>query len=268
MAIITISRGTYSKGKEIAEKVADKLGYKCIGRRILLEASEEFNIPEIKLTRALHDSPSVFNHFTYGKEKYIAYIQRTLLQHLQQGNTVYHGLAGQFFLKGVSHVLKVRIISDIEDRVKEEMKRENVSARKARQVLVKDDHERRQWSQFLYGVDTWDPSLYDLVLQLNKLTVDDVVDVITNVSKRPCFQETPESQKAFNDLLDAARIRSLLIEKIPTVEVIATNGKINVCYKGTHGQKDYMDKKINELLSGIPEYQNIHVGISSVMTPD
>lgn len=35
MAIITISRGSYSKGKEVAEKVAEKLGYECISRDVL-----------------------------------------------------------------------------------------------------------------------------------------------------------------------------------------------------------------------------------------
>jgi hypothetical protein len=32
MSIITISRGSYTKGKEIAEKVAKKVGYECIAR--------------------------------------------------------------------------------------------------------------------------------------------------------------------------------------------------------------------------------------------
>ncbi|MBW1912541.1 MAG: cytidylate kinase family protein, partial [Deltaproteobacteria bacterium] len=45
MPIITISRGSYSKGKEVAEKVSQKLGYECISRDVLLEASEEFNVP-------------------------------------------------------------------------------------------------------------------------------------------------------------------------------------------------------------------------------
>ena len=44
MAIITISRGSYSKGKEVAERVAQTLGYDCISREILLEASEHFNV--------------------------------------------------------------------------------------------------------------------------------------------------------------------------------------------------------------------------------
>lgn len=56
MPIITISRGSYSKGKEVAEKAAEKLGYKIISRDIMLGASEEFDVPEIRLVRAIHDA--------------------------------------------------------------------------------------------------------------------------------------------------------------------------------------------------------------------
>ena len=80
MAIITISRGSYSKGKEVAERVAERLSYNCISREILVDASEYFNIPEIKLVRALHDAPSVLERFTYGKERYLAFFEATFLQ--------------------------------------------------------------------------------------------------------------------------------------------------------------------------------------------
>ena len=43
MGVIKISRGSYSKGKEIAEKLAQYLGYECISREILLETSDHFN---------------------------------------------------------------------------------------------------------------------------------------------------------------------------------------------------------------------------------
>ena len=114
MPIITISRGSYSRGKEVAEELAQKLGYEIISRDILLEASETFNIPEIKLIRAIHDAPSILERFTYGKERYVAYIQSTLLKHVQKDNVVYHGLAGHYFLRGISHVIKVRILADLE----------------------------------------------------------------------------------------------------------------------------------------------------------
>ncbi|MFH0945762.1 MAG: cytidylate kinase family protein, partial [Planctomycetota bacterium] len=51
MTLITISRGSYSRGKQIAEIVAKKLGYDCVAREILLSASSEYNVPEIKVER-------------------------------------------------------------------------------------------------------------------------------------------------------------------------------------------------------------------------
>ena len=47
MSIVTISRGSYSRGKQVAEKLAEALGYECISREIIIEASELFNIPEL-----------------------------------------------------------------------------------------------------------------------------------------------------------------------------------------------------------------------------
>ena len=67
MSVITISRGSYSRGVEIAEMVSEKLGYRCLARDVLIEASKEFNIPEVKLTRALEDPPSFFERFTREK---------------------------------------------------------------------------------------------------------------------------------------------------------------------------------------------------------
>ncbi len=105
MSIISISRGSYSQGKEVAEKLAETLGYQCISRNILLEASEEFNVSEIKLIRAIHDAPSILKRLTIAKESYISYVRSALLRHVRNDNIVYHGLAGHFFLQNIPHVL-------------------------------------------------------------------------------------------------------------------------------------------------------------------
>jgi cytidylate kinase len=188
MSIITIDRGSYSRGKEVAEKLALKLGYECISRDILLEASDEFNIPEIKLIRALHDPASVLERFTHGKDRYISYLYAALLQHVRKDNIVYHGLAGQFFLRDIPHVLKVRVIADMKDRVKEEMRRENISAEEALYILKKDDEECRKWALQLYATDTWDSKLYDIVLHIGRLTVDNAVDILFATVQKPNFQ--------------------------------------------------------------------------------
>jgi len=231
MSIITISRGSYTRGKEVAEKLAQTLGYQCLSRDILLEASELYNIPEIKLVRAIHDAPSILERFTYSREPYVAYIRAALLHQVQKDNVVYHGLAGHFLLKGVPHVLKVRIIADLEDRVKEEMKRENISAEEARRILRKDDEERRKWSKHVYGIDTWDPSLYDLVINIKYITVDGAVDIIKCALKDPCFQTTPEGQKLVDEMSLAARIEAALIEDIPSIQVEAKEAEVFIYLK-------------------------------------
>ena len=207
MPIVTISRGSYSRGREVAEKLAKKLQYDCVSREILLEASEEFNIPEISLVRAIHDSPSVLERIRHGRERYISFYQYALLKYVQKDNVVYHGLAGQFFLRHISHVVKVRILASPEDRLNEVMQRDGVGQREAEHILRKDDEERRRWAMKLYGIDTWDSRLYDMVLLIDQLTVDDAVELIHAAVNKPAFQTTESSQRTLNDQLLCAHPR-------------------------------------------------------------
>jgi len=268
MAIITISRGSYSKGKEIAEKLGERVGYKVLSRDVLLEASEDFNIPEIKLVRALHDSPSVLERFTYGKERYMAYIRKELLERVSEGNVIYHGLAGQFLLKGIPHVMKVRIISDFEDRVREEMKRENIDEEQARNILKKDDDERRKWSHSLYGIDTWDPSLYDLSIHIGMIRVDDAVELLYDAAGLPCFKKTPEAVQAVEDSLAAARVHASIIGKYPNSSVGCENGECVVTIKASVGKEDKVSHQIEDLVSGVPGIKSLKTVISPVMVVD
>ncbi len=251
MAIITISRGSYSRGKEVAEKVAAALGYECISRDILLEASEQFNIPEIKLVRAIHDAPSILERFTYGKERFVAYIKASLMQHVQKDNVVYHGLAGHFFLKDIPHVLKVRIVADITDRIAEEMKRENISEAEARHILKKDDDERRRWGIQVFGVDTWDPMLYDMVLHIKAIKVDDAVDLILRAVKLPAFTTTMPSQKILDDQTMAARVQAALVEEFPTARVCAQADELFVDLKANLTDEQEVISRVQRIINHV-----------------
>ena len=206
MSVIIISKGSYSHGGKVAEKVAQRLGFKCISRDILLEISKEFDISELKLIRAYDDAPSFLERFTYGREKYIAYIKAAILGNLSKDNVLYHGFAGHFFTKDISHVLKVRIIADMEERLRYMMKRENVSREDAYRIIEKVDEERQKWGLKLYGMDSWDCRLYDLVIRICKITVDDAVDIICQTVKLKLFQTTPESQEKIENIARQARL--------------------------------------------------------------
>jgi cytidylate kinase len=251
MSIITISRGSRSQGETIAEKLAAKLGYECISREVLLEASREFNIPEVKLVRAIQDAPSILERFTLGKEKYIAYIQAAILKHVLKDKVVYHGYAGHFFLKNIAHVLKVRILSDIEDQVRKEMAREGISYNEALRILNHDDEERRKWSKHLYGIDTWDPGLYDLVIHLKRITVENAVDLIADTGQLSQFQATPASQKALEDLALAAEVKAVLVGMKSDIEVSAQNGIVHIHMKPAEYQEAALISQLDGLARGV-----------------
>jgi cytidylate kinase len=204
MPIITISRGSYSRGKEVAERLARELGHECISREILLEASEQFNIPEIQLVHAIEDAPSFLDRVTRGRERYVAYVRAALLRRVQAGDVVYHGFAGHLLLRDVPSVLKVRILARIEDRIQEVVKRDRVSEDEARERIAKADDERRKWSHRLYRVDPGDVSLYDIVLRIGPMTVGDAVGAISLAARLPAFQTTPEVRKTLAELADRA----------------------------------------------------------------
>jgi len=259
MPIVTISRGSHSRGKEVAEKLAQRVNYACVSREILLEASEEFNIPEISLVRAIHDSPSILERFRHGKERYISYYQYALLKHVQKDRVVYHGLAGQYFLRLIPHVLKVRILASMEDRVAEVMKRDQTSRREAENILRKDDEERRRWGLKLYGIDTWDSRLYDIVLLIDKLSIDDAVDIIVETMKKPVFQTTAESQHILDNQLLCAKIHAMLVNFSLMIEVQAKDGVITLGNIGEVMRSDSgLRTKIEESIRAIEGVREIH----------
>lgn len=257
MSIITISRGSYSRGKEVAEKLAEKLGYECISRDVLIEASNLFNVPEFKLIRAIHDAPSLLERYSRGKDRYIADIRAAFLRHMQQDNIVYHGLAGQYFVQEIPHVLKVRILADIDTRVAEEMKRENISAREARYILKKDDDERRKWGRHIWGIDPWDPNLYNMVLHIGSLTVEAAVELIHYAVNLPAFQPTEESRRQLADLALAAQVEACLVEHY-TVSAMARDGKVCVTLNEPVNRTNRISPHVESLvrkISGISDME-------------
>ncbi len=259
MSIITISRGSYSKGKEVAEKVASKLGYKCLSREVILDASDLYNVPEMKLKKAIHDSPTIIERMAHNKKAYIAYYQSSLTERVREDNIVYHGLAGHILLRGIPHVLKVRIIADMEDRILTEMKREDVTRQEAVNIIKKDDEERRKWTQQLYGVDTWDSHLYDLVIHIHKFTVDDAVKFICDATELGQFKTTEKSQEKMNDLALASRIKAFLVEKNFDVSVLSEFGNILIYAKGDDRMLNRIDESLKSLSGKIEGINNIEI---------
>ncbi|WP_300464619.1 cytidylate kinase-like family protein [Desulfobacula sp.] len=256
MAIITISRGSYSMGKAVAEKVAEKLEYCILSRDLLINASASFHIPQKKLEKAIHDAPGVFEQYSHTKEVYLAYIRSTLTEMVAGGNIVYHGLAGHLLLNRLPHVLKVRITANLESRIARKMK-EGFSEHKARTMIIEDDGQRTKWTQKIYHADPNDSSLYDMVICIDKLSIEDAVSFICQSASKKTFESTSDRIRQAKDLSLACKAKASMIESFPEVGITCEYGNLLVYAS----EKEAHMAKFKKILDA---FQKENVGIHNL----
>ncbi len=114
--------------------------------------------------------------------------------------------------------------------------------------LKKDDDERRKWALALYGIDTNDCKLYDVVFHIDTLKVDDVVDLLEETVKRPCFQPTDLSRKILEYRYIESRIVAKLVDEYPQITTSYDNGKAYISLKANPHKEDVIKKNIQEIL--------------------
>lgn len=232
--IITISTDRYSKGKEIAEMVAQKLGYECVSREVILSAANEFGVPETKLLQTIMDTPTILNMFSRDRQRYMAYIKAVVADYMLRHEIVYHGLVGHPIVRGVSHVLKTRIIANMEDRIRLEMERENISEEKAGKIITALDEQQKKWGKAVYGIDVTNPIYYDLIINVGHIGADDTedaVETIISTAGHKKFQPNTYSINCMKNIALSCRVRAILIDKDPRIEVKSDKGGVYIYTK-------------------------------------
>jgi len=150
---------------------------------ILPLVSKKFGVSESKLVRALKDTPSNVGMFSKAKPEHIIFIETLITEYLLKNNIVYYGVVGIPLIQEVSHVLKVNIIANLESRIKNRMKLDNVSQDKARKAVTKEDEQLKKWVEAVYNTDITDPNLYDLVINIGHIKGDDIEDALETSGK-------------------------------------------------------------------------------------
>ena len=232
MAIITISRGTFSGGEELAARLGAALGYRVVSREVLVDAAARYGVSEAALARAMETGPGIWDRFLHDRVLYLAFVQEALCEKVQGDRVVYHGHAGHLLLRGVRHVLRVRLIAPLEVRVAQVMRKEALDRPAARKFVERVDRDRERWTRLLYGLDWHDPSLYDLVVNLENVDMEGACAAVAALLARPRFQPDEESRRAFADLHLGSRVRAALAADPATahaeVEVRASGDAVEV----------------------------------------
>ncbi len=211
MAIITISRGIQSGGRKLAGQLAERLGYSCLSREVVTACAQKYNITEKDLYHRLLDAPNWWHKLTKEHTRYLAYIQSSLVDAAKQDNIIYHGYAGQLFLKDVDHALKIRLETPLADRVEAEKREFNKSHEEAVEHIKNMDDQRSRWIKYLYGEEWHDASLYDLSINLVRISEDIACALIESVVRSDRYQTTESSQRKLNDHSIACAVKAAIV---------------------------------------------------------
>jgi len=255
MSVITISRGSFSGGKMLAECLAESLGYRCVDREVIVERAAAHGVSQEELRSALEKPPTLLDRFQHRKYLYLVLIQAALAQEVCTGKAVYHGNAGHLLLKGGPHIVRVRIIAPLEFRVKMARDRLKLTRAEALDHIARMDQDRRKWTQYLYGVDWGDPSNYDIVLNLEFMDITEACKTVSVLARQRCFEFTPGCQSAMNDLALASRVRAELALAGPTshleFEVDAKDGVVRIRGAVSHVRDAGEVRRIAETVPGV-----------------
>ncbi len=212
MAVVTISHAPFSCGRAVAERVAAILGYRSIGREILIEASRRYDVGEADLFNAFESPPkNWWSRWLGNRRIYSVVLRATLYELAQAGNLVYHGRAGEAFFAECQGVLKVFLDAPLALRVPQAVEYTHVCDDAALEHLQTLDKIRARRMRELFHADWRDPDRYDLRMHLGETNIDETARRIAAVAQSSLFEPTPEWNAAFKDRVIAAVAEARLV---------------------------------------------------------
>jgi two-component system response regulator CpxR len=230
MPVITMFRGTFCEGDSVVESVLKDTGYKLVlDQNIVTEAGRASSLGDAKVSRAFSARTSVFNKFTHEKERSIAHLRLALAELLSRDDLLIDGFVSHLVPREVGHSLRVCLIADMKFRVAQVLKEQGLSEKDAVKVIRKQDEDRVTWVYNLFQKNNpWDPSLYDMVIPMNKKTVQEAAGLIAQTAASDAVKMTEASRQAVQDFLLAARVEVVLAGEGHHVGVSSKRGLVTL----------------------------------------
>ena len=258
MTIVAISRELGSGGNAIAAAVAKNLHFEYVEREIILKAAQAHGVPEEKIADVDELRLSLWERFDEEKRRYLIFLEAAYYSFAERGNVVTAGRGGPFFLRGISHAVKVRIMAPFDVRVHRVMEQEKLDHKAAAAKVRNYDRELSARIDYLFGLDWALPEHYDLVMNTGDDAWEFYTDLVVSAARHAQYQPTPESLQRIRDLSLAAQVRAAIakdpVTKNINVEVTAQAGR--VALKGVVFSPAMMDAAA-DVAKRVPEVASV-----------
>ncbi|MCP4661210.1 MAG: cytidylate kinase-like family protein [bacterium] len=184
---VAISREAGTGGGHIATLVADALECPRLGRELLESMAEKYNL-EKGMLKLVDEQTTNWLAEIFGRwidshlvtqTAYVTHLSQVIIFSARDTKTVLVGRGAQFILPRAKG-LAVRIIAPRPRRVERIMKRRSLDRQAADDFVVENDQGRRELIERYFRRDVADPSLYDLVINLQHLDHERAAELIVD----------------------------------------------------------------------------------------
>jgi hypothetical protein len=211
MPTLLISRGTMSGGQIIAQCLSHASGFRCVTREDLLPLVNQYGELATKVTASIEGATQNYEKFSDLRRPYKILMRLALLEYARKDNLAYFGYSGHLLVKAIAHFIRVRLIAPAELRVQTTVERLHCTEDEALDYIRRSDIERTRWARFMYGKNISDPRLYDLCINLEKVSFSTVCSLLANAVQEKEFQPTEDSLAAMMNMYVAAQVEAALV---------------------------------------------------------
>ncbi len=222
MPLIAMTREMGSLGKDVAAAIADRLGKQVVHHEIIDSLASKMRLRKSHVIRFLEGKSGILERLTTDKTSLSIYTADETFALVESGQVaVIRGWGAAHLLRPVPHVISVRVCAPLEVRVKRMMERLNTSDRDFVVNEIKLSEEAHgAITRRHFGISWQHSDQYDLVLNTERLTVEECAEGVMALLDDPTFQETPESLRMFRNLALSAHIRAALREDARTSKMM------------------------------------------------
>lgn len=222
MPLIAMTREMGSLGKDVAAAIAQRLNKQVVHHEIIDNLASKMRLRKSHVIRFLEGRSGAWERLTTDKTSLSIYTADETFALAESGKVaVIRGWGATHLLRPVQHVISVRVCAPRSLRVRRMMERLNTDDREFVENEIRLSEEAHAAiTRRHFGVNWQDSELYDLVLNTERLGVEECADEVMRLLDDATFRETPESRRAFSNLALSAHIRSALRQDPRTAKIV------------------------------------------------
>ena len=196
MAVITISEEFGTESEKVAIQTAQRLGYEYVGKQLIAEIARELHISESeaevfrktaqsrilrfvdRFTCSIVQKVVDREHGCLDDNSYYETTKKLVENVYDAGDAIILGWGSQCLLRGKPGTLHVRLVKDDATKIQEVMRNKNLDHDAATALIEKDEGDLREYIKHYFNEDWNNANLYDLIIDMEKNSVEKAVDLI------------------------------------------------------------------------------------------